>query len=80
MVRQAGTCRFGTEPSTSVLDANRKAHDLDNRYIVDSSFFPTNSWVNPSPTIIANTLRVGEHLSGRLKVRSARGGRVGPVL
>ncbi len=64
---QNGTCRFGTDPKTSVLDINCKAHDLDNLYVVDSSFFPSSSAVNPSLTIIANALRVGEHISKKLK-------------
>ena len=63
---QAGTARFGTDPATSVLDVNRKAHQLDNLYVVDSSFFVSIGAVNPTLTIIANALRVGEHLAGRL--------------
>ena len=61
-----GTCRFGTDPRTSVLDMNCKAHDLDNLYVVDSSFFPSSTSCNPSLTIIANALRVGDHLLERL--------------
>ena len=63
---QAGTCRFGTDPSTSVLDVNCRAHELDNLYVVDSSFFVSIGAVNPTLTIIANALRVGEHLTQRL--------------
>jgi choline dehydrogenase-like flavoprotein len=63
---QAGTARFGTDPATSVLDVNCKAHELDNLYLVDSSFFVSIGAVNPTLTIIANALRVGEHLSSRL--------------
>jgi choline dehydrogenase-like flavoprotein len=63
---QAGTVRFGTDPVTSVLDVNCKAHELDNLYVVDSSFFVSIGAVNPTLTIIANALRVGEHLLGRL--------------
>ena len=63
---QAGTARFGTDPATSVLDLNCKAHELDNLYLVDSSFFVSIGAVNPTLTIIANALRVGEHLSSRL--------------
>lgn len=59
---QNGTIRFGTDPKTSVLDLNCKAHDLDNLYVVDGSFFPSSGAVNPSLTIMANALRVGEHL------------------
>jgi choline dehydrogenase-like flavoprotein len=63
---QAGTCRFGDDPATSVLDINCKAHDLDNLYVVDTSFMPTIGAVNPSLTAIANALRVGDHLRERL--------------
>jgi choline dehydrogenase-like flavoprotein len=63
---QSGTCRFGTNPATSVLDVNCKAHELDNLYMVDTSFFPSIGAVNPSLTAIANALRVGEHLLQRL--------------
>lgn len=59
---QAGTCRFGTDPKTSVLDTNCKAHELDNLYVVDTSFFPSIGAVNPSLTAMANALRVGDHL------------------
>jgi len=65
---QCGTVRFGRDPETSVLDVNCKAHDLDNLYVVDASFFVTSSAVNPSLTIIANALRVGDHLLQRLGV------------
>ena len=64
---QAGTARFGTDPVTSVLDVNCKAHELDNLYVVDSSFFASIGAVNPTLTIIANALRVGEHLLDRLR-------------
>lgn len=64
---QAGTCRFGTDPKESVLDVNCKAHELDNLYVVDTSFFPSIGAVNPSLTAIANSLRVGDHLLQRLK-------------
>ena len=66
VAHQVGTCRFGTDPQTSVLDLNCRAHDLDNLYLVDASFFPTSGAVNPSLTIIANALRVGDHLLARL--------------
>lgn len=59
---QNGTCRFGHDPSTSVLDVHCKAHELDNLYVVDASFFPSSSAVNPSLTIIANAIRVADHL------------------
>ena len=64
---QAGTCRFGTDPATSVLDVNCKAHDLDNLYVVDTSFFPSIGAVNPALTAMANAIRVGEHLMARLR-------------
>ncbi len=59
-----GTCRFGDDPHTSVLDKYCRAHDLDNLYVVDSSFFPTSGGTNPSLTIAANALRVGAFLTG----------------
>ena len=59
---QCGTVRFGNDPATSALDINCKAHDLDNLYVVDGSFFVSSSAVNPGLTIIANALRVGDHL------------------
>jgi choline dehydrogenase-like flavoprotein len=63
---QAGTCRFGADPKTSVLDVNCKAHELDNLYVVDTSFFVSIGAVNPSLTAIANSIRVGDHLLQRL--------------
>jgi choline dehydrogenase-like flavoprotein len=63
---QAGTCRFGDDPATSVLDRDCKAHELDNLYVVDTSFFVSIGAVNPSLTAIANALRVGDHLLRRL--------------
>ncbi len=64
---QCGTIRFGTDPQTSALDINCKAHELDNLYVVDASFFVSSAAVNPALTIIANALRVAEHLKERLK-------------
>jgi len=66
VAHQAGTCRFGTDPATSVLDVNCKAHELDNLYVVDTSFFPSIGAVNPALTAMANAIRVGEHLLGRM--------------
>jgi choline dehydrogenase-like flavoprotein len=63
---QAGTCRFGTDAKASVLDPNCKAHELDNLYVVDTSFFVSIGAVNPSLTAIANAIRVGDHLLQRL--------------
>jgi choline dehydrogenase-like flavoprotein len=64
---QAGTCRFGTDPETSVLDVNCKAHELDNLYMADSSFLPSVGAVGPALTVMANAVRVGEHLVHRLR-------------
>jgi choline dehydrogenase-like flavoprotein len=59
---QNGTVRFGHDRSNSVLDVHCKAHELDNLYVVDASFFVSASAVNPSLTIIANAIRVADHL------------------
>jgi choline dehydrogenase-like flavoprotein len=66
VAHQAGTCRFGADPATSVLDINCKAHELDNLYVVDTSFFPSIGAVNPALTAMANAIRVGEHLLNRM--------------
>ncbi len=63
---QAGTVRFGDDPATSVLDSDCKAHEVDNLYVVDTSFFPSIGAVNPALTAMANALRVGDHLLARL--------------
>ncbi|THD80502.1 MAG: GMC family oxidoreductase [Phenylobacterium sp.] len=63
---QAGTMRFGPDPENSVLDLNCRAHQLDNLYVVDAAFFPSIGAVNPTLTIIANALRVADHLAERL--------------
>lgn len=60
-----GTCRFGDDPRRNVLDRNNRMHDLDNAYVVDGSFFPSSGGINPSLTILANSLRVGEVISHR---------------
>ncbi len=67
VAHQNGTIRFGEDPATSALDVNCKAHELDNLYVVDGSFFPSSAAVNPALTIMANALRVGDHLLERLK-------------
>lgn len=59
---QNGTVRFGHDPATSALDTDCKAHEIDNLYVVDGSFFPSCGAVNPTLTIIANALRVADHL------------------
>ena len=66
VAHQCGTVRFGTDPADSALDVDCKAHDLDNLYVVDTSFFPSSSAVNPALTAMANALRVGDHLLERL--------------
>jgi len=63
---QAGTARFGTDPSTSVLDLDCKTHEVDNLYLADASFFPSIGAVNPTLTIIANALRVADKIAERL--------------
>jgi choline dehydrogenase-like flavoprotein len=70
VAHQAGTCRFGSDPSDSVLDVNCKAHELDNLYVVDTSFFPSIGAVNPALTAMANALRVGDHLLERMSASS----------
>jgi choline dehydrogenase-like flavoprotein len=67
VAHQAGTCRFGTDPKASVLDVHCKAHELDNLYVVDTSFFVSIGAVNPSLTAMANAIRVGDHLLARLR-------------
>ncbi len=65
VAHQAGTARFGSERSLSVADLNCKAHEVDNLYFADSSVFPSIGAVNPALTVMANAIRVGEHLAGR---------------
>jgi choline dehydrogenase-like flavoprotein len=62
---QAGTVRAGTDPATSALDPACRTHDVENLYVVDSSFFPSLPVMNPALTIAANALRVADHLAGR---------------
>jgi choline dehydrogenase-like flavoprotein len=64
---QAGTVRFGADARSAALDVNCKAHDVDNLYVVDTSFFPSIGAVNPSLTAIANALRVADHIAERLR-------------
>jgi choline dehydrogenase-like flavoprotein len=66
VAHQAGTCRFGDDPATSVLNGECRAHEVDNLYIVDTSVFPSIGAVNPALTAMANSLRVGDHLLERL--------------
>jgi choline dehydrogenase-like flavoprotein len=67
VAHQVGTVRFGCDPKSSALDVNCKAHDLDNLYVVDGSFFASSGAVNPALTIMANALRVGQHIIERMK-------------
>jgi choline dehydrogenase-like flavoprotein len=61
-----GTCRFGDDPRTSVLDRDNRAHDLDNLYVLDASFFPSSGGINPSLTIVANSLRATDKIAQRM--------------
>jgi choline dehydrogenase-like flavoprotein len=79
VAHQAGTVRFGADPASSVLDTNCKAHELDNLYVVDTSFFPSIGAVNPALTAMANALRVGDHLLDRLGVPASERGETGKV-
>jgi choline dehydrogenase-like flavoprotein len=72
VAHQAGTCRFGLDPATSVLDTDCRAHEVDNLYVVDTSCFPSIGAVNPALTAMANALRVGDHLLDRLGATAAR--------
>jgi choline dehydrogenase-like flavoprotein len=67
VAHQNGTIRFGQDPKSSALDSHCKTHELDNLYVVDSSFFPSSSAVNPGLMVMANALRVGDHIIERLK-------------
>ena len=66
VAHSCGTCRFGDDPRTSVLDRYNRAHDLSNLYVADGSFFPSSGGINPALTIAANALRVADHLHARL--------------
>ncbi len=67
VAHQNGTARFGHDPRTSALDVHCRAHEVDNLYVVDGSFFPSSAAVNPALTIMANALRVADHLKARLR-------------
>ena len=60
---QCGTLCFGTDPRTSVLDPYCRTHDIENLFVVDASFFPSSAAVNPGLTIIAQALRVADHIA-----------------
>ena len=70
VAHQNGTIRFGRDSRTSALDVNCRAHEVDNLYVVDGSFFPSSGAVNPALTIMANALRVGDHLKERMGARA----------
>ena len=63
---QVGTCKFGSDPKTTVLDLNCRTHDVENLYVVDGSFFPSMGAVNPTLTIVANALRVSDYFKNSL--------------
>jgi choline dehydrogenase-like flavoprotein len=71
---QCGTTRFGTDPTKSVLDEYCRTHDLSNLFVVDSSFFPSSSAVNPALTIAAQALRVADHIQGRTPMTTQKSG------
>ena len=71
VAHQAGTCRMGADVADSVVNADCRAHELDNLYVVDTSVFPSIGAVNPALTAMANSLRVGDHLLERLGASSA---------
>ena len=66
LAHACGTCRFGDDPRSSVLDRDNRVHDIDNLFVVDSSFFPTSGGTNPSLTVAANALRVGDRIAAGL--------------
>jgi choline dehydrogenase-like flavoprotein len=72
VAHQAGTCRFGSDPASSVLDVDCRAHEVDNLYVVDTSFFPSIGAVNPALTAMANAIRVGDRILERLGTRRPR--------
>lgn len=80
VAHQNGTVRFGTDPATSALDLSCKMHELDNLYVVDSSFFVSSTAVNPTLTIIANALRVADRIAGRLGAAGQHEARSAPPL
>lgn len=63
-----GTCRFGDDPATSVLDRDNRAHGVDNLYVVDASFMPTSGAANPGLTIAANARRVARVVDAQLRL------------
>ncbi len=65
----SGTCRFGTDAATSVLNPDCRTHEIDNLYVVDGSFMPSSGGTNPGLTIAANALRVGDTIAQTLEPR-----------
>ncbi len=59
---QCGTLCFGTNPGESVLDPYCRSHDIENLFVVDASFFPSSAAVNPGLTVVAQALRVADHI------------------
>ena len=72
VAHQNGTIRFGRDPETSALNTDCRAHEVDNLYVVDASFFPSSGAVNPALTIMANALRVGDRILERLNSRRSQ--------
>src|SRR4029453_1171649 len=72
VAHQAGPCRFGRDPTSSVLDVDCRAHEVDNLYVVDTSFFPSIGAVNPALTAMANAVRVGDRIAERLGAPAGR--------
>jgi choline dehydrogenase-like flavoprotein len=66
---QGGTCRFGNDPATSVLDPSCRAHEVANLYVTDGSFLPSSGGVPLTLTIMANAFRVAERIAARLQAR-----------
>jgi choline dehydrogenase-like flavoprotein len=72
-ILQYGTCRFGDDPKTSVLDRNCRSHEVPNLYVVDGSFMPNPGGVPPTMTIMANSFRVGAAVAKAFKRRELPG-------
>ena len=66
---QGGTCRFGKDPATSVLDPDCRAHEVPNLYVTDGSFLPTSGGVPPTLTIVANAFRAASKIAARFRAR-----------
>src|SRR5205085_10424475 len=64
---ELGGCRMGTDPRTSVVNADCRTHDVPNLYVVDGSVFPSVSEKNPTHTIMALAAKTADHISGRFK-------------